>query len=223
MGWFSKQGGAVAGKEPTEEAEVGSTTGPDIRVTGEVPARSDDNVPTSTLDAPPADPPDTGPDPFTQAVGSLASRQDELNRLFEDRLRSDQVQADVLQHLHDEMRAYRDNFIRKAQQGVLKEVMHCYDFVSGERDTGAEGGIGSLDHLKDMLIDLLFKYDIEPFRSESDEFDRDSQQCLRTVPTPEPEKDRKVAARGLVGFRDRDGILRKEQVTVFKFNQPTGG
>ena len=161
-------------------------------------------------DAPPADPVQAG-------LADLAARQDELNRLFEERLRTDAVQADALRYLHDELQAYRDDFIRAARRPVLKEVMQCYDFVAAELDRAATAEAPALEHVKSVLTDLLFKYDVEPGRVEGDDFDRESQQGIRTVATTDPALDRKVAARGLIGFRERGAVLRKEQVTVYKF------
>jgi molecular chaperone GrpE (heat shock protein) len=167
--------------------------------------------------------PDDAPPATAEALlAAVAARQDDLTRLFEDRLRSDAVQADALRYLHDELQAYREDFVRAARRPVLKEVMQCYDFVAAELDRAATPEAPALEHVKSVLTDLLFKYDIEPGRVEGDDFDREAQQGIRTVATTDPALDRKVAARGLIGFRERGAVLRKEQVTVYKFTPAPG-
>src|SRR5262249_13275852 len=74
----------------------------------------------------------------------------------------------------------------------------------------------AFDHLRQMLADILAKYDVEPYRSPGPEFDRREQQCVRTVPTTNEADEKKIAVVGAVGFRMADHIIRKEQVTVYK-------
>jgi molecular chaperone GrpE (heat shock protein) len=78
----------------------------------------------------------------------------------------------------------------------------------------------ALAHLKQMVEDVLFKYDVEPYRGETDEFDRKVQQCVQTVPTTNEADDKKVAAVGHVGFKSASAetVIRKEQVTVYKYS-----
>ena len=49
----------------------------------------------------------------------LASKQDELRNLFESRIRSDEVQLKALERLHDQLREYKNNFIRQEMQPLL--------------------------------------------------------------------------------------------------------
>ena len=69
-----------------------------------------------------------------------------------------------------------------------------------------------------MLLDVLSKYDIEPVRSDSPHFDRKSQQCVGTKETSDSTLDRTIAHRGLIGFTDGVRIVRREQVTVYKYS-----
>jgi molecular chaperone GrpE (heat shock protein) len=213
MRWLTRRGGTAV--EPALDP-----------VTGPEPAADPDSVPAAepkpVADESPAEPAPlpSEPDRLADAVAALAARQDGLNQLFEDRLRSDAVQAEALRHLHDELRAYRDNFVRQALLPVLKDVMLCFDYASDELER-APAEAPALSHLREVLADLLFKYDVEPVRAAGDEFDPQTQHCVRAVPTADPARERKVAARGRAGFRDRAGLLRKEHVTVFKFT-PTG-
>lgn len=161
-------------------------------------------------------------DELLQKQQSLGDEQRALNDLFSTRLRSDEAQGRAVEKLHDELRQYKANFIRQQLLPVLKEVIFCHDFVVAQMERSASASEekperAALEATRQMLIDLLFKYDVEPFRTEDERFDPKSQQCTQTVPSPRSEADKTVATRGLPGFRGPEGIVRREQVTVYKF------
>jgi molecular chaperone GrpE (heat shock protein) len=152
----------------------------------------------------------------------LNDAQRALNELFSTRLRSDEAQARAVEKLHDELRQYKANFVRQQLLPMLKEVIFCHDFVSAHMERLASENIEQPGHrpleaTRQMLIDLLFKYDVEPYRSEGEPFDPKTQQCTHTIPIDRPEADKTVATRGLPGFRGPEGIVRREQVSVYKF------
>jgi molecular chaperone GrpE (heat shock protein) len=154
----------------------------------------------------------------------LCDDQRALNELFATRLRSDEAQARAVERLHDELRQYKTNFVRQQFLPLLKEVIFCHDFLTGQIERAAGEAAANGDAAKrplvaarQMLTDLLFKYDVEPYRSEAIAFDPKLQQCTHTVPTDRNEADKTIAARGLEGFRSADGIVRREQVSVYKF------
>jgi molecular chaperone GrpE (heat shock protein) len=155
----------------------------------------------------------------------LGSKQEELRALFEARIRSDEVQAKALERLSDQLRDYKTNFIRQEMQPLLRDLIYCYDFAADEADrAGREGPpptiqeIGhAFNHLKQMVADVLAKYDVEPYRAAGPDFDRREQQCVRTVPTANEADEKKVAVVGAIGFRLAEQVIRKEQVTVYKY------
>ena len=162
------------------------------------------------------------PDPFEE----LQTGQAELRKLFESRLRSDDVQSRTLERLHQELQSSRSQIQRKELEPLLKDIIFCHDFVTRElerheSDDSPANWRQAFEVLGQMLLDVLFKYDVEPFRSESDEFDRKTQQCVRTEQATEPEQDKQIATYGLTGFRNEDRIIRREQVTVYRY-RPSG-
>jgi molecular chaperone GrpE (heat shock protein) len=159
-----------------------------------------------------------------RTIHDLARRQEELNSLFESRLQADEVQGRALERLHDQLQAYKTNFIHQALLPLLKEVMFCFDYVASalepptqDSSPDADALAKSMGYVKSMLQDILFKYDFEPYRSEVEHFDRMTQQCIKTIPTDIQADNRKIASVGTIGFRNRDTVLRKEQVTVYKY------
>lgn len=190
--------------------------------------------PTPAVSAPEPEPvaPPIGAPPDAAALrklDELLQTQRELQQLFASRIHSDEVQAKALERLHDELRQYKTNFIRQQLLPFFKDVIFCHDFLCGELDrlhaadsvTDSESSSRTLDHARQMLVDLLFKYDIEPYRGAGEQFDPKSQQCARTVPTDTAEQDKKIAAQLLPGFKSPDSIVRREQVVVFKHRPVT--
>jgi molecular chaperone GrpE (heat shock protein) len=155
----------------------------------------------------------------------LGAKQEELRALFEARIRSDEVQAKALERLSDQLRDYKQNFIRQEMQPLLRDLIYCYDFAADEADRASVDGstpspreiAHAFSHLKQMVADVLAKYDVEPYRASGQDFDRREQQCVRTVPTAVEADEKKVAAVGAIGFRLAEQIIRKEQVTVYKY------
>jgi molecular chaperone GrpE (heat shock protein) len=164
----------------------------------------------------------------SQRVSEIATRQGELARMFESRVHANDVQAKALERLHDELQSYKLQFMRQEMLPLLKDIIYCYDFAAGELErlkTNEEAGrpeslAKALEHMRQMVQDVLFKYDVELYRGETDEFDRKVQQCVQTVPTMNQADDKKVAAVGHVGFKSasEDTVIRKEQVTVYKYS-----
>jgi molecular chaperone GrpE (heat shock protein) len=159
-------------------------------------------------------------------MSEVAQRQAELQNLIETRLQSDEVQGKAIERLHDQLQDYKNKFVRQAMLPLLKDIIFCTDFIAQELDlaltretpTSPVDAARALEHLKQMLLDILFKYDIEPFRSEGGLFDRKMQQCIKTIPTANEQDDKKLAGQGVAGFREGDAIIRKEQVVVYKYS-----
>jgi molecular chaperone GrpE (heat shock protein) len=154
----------------------------------------------------------------------VSDSQKALQEQFAARIRSDEVQAKALETLHDDLKQYKANFVRQQMLPLLKEVIFCHDFVAaqvsraaGEAQGESSPAASALAATRQMLLDLLFKYDVEPYQGESEMFDPKIQQCARTVPTGRAEADKTIAGRTQTGFRSPDGIVRREQVTVYKF------
>jgi molecular chaperone GrpE len=165
--------------------------------------------------------------PALDELFAIQKRQAEelarLRELFESRLRSDDVQNRSLDRLLDELRDYKANFVRQQWQPLLREVIDCHDFtakesqrLAAEESTSSEAS-ASLGVLRQMLLDLLSRYDIEPYRHESELFDAKWQQCIKTVLSSNPEDDKRIAEQGVPGFRQGEQLVRREQVVVYKF------
>ena len=167
--------------------------------------------------------------PLILGLADLGAQQQELRKIFENRMRSDEVQGKALEKLHDELQQYKTNFVRQSLTPLLKEVIFCHDFIvqqadklkQPEQESTPEAAHKALDAVQQMLLDLLFKFDVEPFRHEIGSgaaFDPRTQQCLKTIPTDQPDLDKRIAQPGACGFRAGESILRRELVMVYKYS-----
>ena len=218
-------------RTPVSAAEAG-TLDPSLSTSSPVPIESSPNGMGATEARPGYD-----LSPLLIRLDDLGVRQTELQQCFENRLRSAEVQGKIIERLHDELQQYKANFLRQALTPLLKEVIFCHDFVVQQEDKVRQGGnvdagVAALEAIRQMLVDVLFKFDVEPFRREEDPetqvgaanvrmsipFDPRTQQCLRTLPTDQPELDKRIAARGACGFRSGETILRRELVSVYKYS-----
>ena len=158
-------------------------------------------------------------------IKDISAKQDELGRLFESRIHLDEVQAKAFEHLHDEMQSYKQGFVRQEMMPLLKDVIFCHDVVAKEVERlreqeptiASEAALKAVEVVGQMLVDILYKYDIEPYRNETESFDPASQQCVGTETTGVEGDDKRIAKVGLIGFRSPDSIVRREQVTVYKY------
>ena len=157
-------------------------------------------------------------DDLRQEHADMRKEQADMRKLFESRIHSDEVQSRTLERLHGELQESRKQIQRAEMAPLLKDIIFCHDFVTREFEREGEVDFRKgMEMMEQMLLDVLFKYDVEPFRSESDEFDRSNQQCVKTEATDDEAQDRRIATRGLTGFRGEDRIIRREQVTVLRY------
>lgn len=154
-----------------------------------------------------------------QRLDGLGTGQAELTRLFESRIRSDEVQSRAVDRLYEELQDARKRVQRSEMIPLLKDIIFCCDFIERQKADGGDSTGETLTLIGQMLLDILYKYDVEPFRSDDDQFDRKSQQCVETVPAESPEQDRRIASHGLCGFRLDETIVRREQVSVYRYSE----
>ena len=160
----------------------------------------------------------------------VAAKQDELRELFEARIHPTRFRPRPWSVFTIRSGEYKTNFVRQEMQPLLHNLIYCYDVAADEVERANRAGppptpqetARAFDHLRQMVGDVLAKYDVEPYRCPGPEFDRREQQCVRTVPTTVEADEKKVAVVGAIGFRLADLIVRKEQVTVFKYTPADG-
>src|SRR6185312_2448288 len=93
----------------------------------------------------------------------------------------------------------------------------------GRRQGEAEGEVTRLLDLirgfQQGIEDILYRQGVEPFALEGDAFDPRRQRALSTIPTDDPDRNKRVAIRLRKGFQSGDKLIRPEMVTVYSYKE----
>ena len=80
----------------------------------------------------------------------------------------------------------------------------------------------NLKNLRFALEEVLYRLDVTPYEEHPKKLDRKLHRTLDTKPTDNPDKDQEVATIHKIGFYWREQVFRPEEVTIFRYTQPTG-
>ncbi len=215
---------AAPGAESDEAAAPG--------VAFEVPAPADESIAT---DGPveseePAPAPDPGPAPLApgpapEAIAALGEglhrKLDALATLIDRENRAEATREKVVDRLHAELQEYKQGLILGILRPVFADLIQLHDDIGkmvaaqGEVDGDSARLLGLMRGYQQGVEDILYRQGVEPFAVEGDAFDPRRQRALATVPTDDPDRARRVAARLRKGFQAGDKVIRPEMVTVF--------
>ena len=81
---------------------------------------------------------------------------------------------------------------------------------------------GNLENLRFELEEVLYRMDVTPYEEHPKKLDRKLHRTLDTKPTDNPDKDEEVETIHKIGFYWREKVFRPEEVTIFRYTQPTG-
>ena len=169
------------------------------------------------------------PNDANPSVAALATIKDLLENLteqFESKLKYDKHKDEIIDKLHTENQAYKNDLFLKIVSPFINEVIILIDDYSGLYKKHAEMGIAEINVVKllkqfgdvsEDLEELLNKNGIESFTVEGDTVDFTKQKVIKTVPTDVPEKDKTIHERLKKGF-SRDGkVIRQEHVSCYRY------
>jgi molecular chaperone GrpE len=202
----------------------------DLEVAYVVPPPAYDSIATegaeSVGEAPPASaPPDLSP--AIEAVTSLGEglhrKLDGLQTLFDREIRAEATREKVVDRLHAELQEYKQGLILGILRPVFVDLIQLHDDIGkmvaaqGELEGDAARLIDLMRGYQQGIEDILYRQGVEPFETEGDVFDPRRQRALSTVPTDDPERNKRVAARLRKGFQAADKVIRPEMVTVYAY------
>ena len=130
--------------------------------------------------------------------------------------------------LYEELRSYKDNFLAAAQRPVFKDVILVFDgvtrshkaYAEREEDTIPKAEVlETLEHLREEILELLYRRDIEKIEERPEVLDIELQKPLRRVDTDDPAEDRKIEQYLREGFRINGAILRPQEVVVKRYKE----
>jgi molecular chaperone GrpE (heat shock protein) len=125
--------------------------------------------------------------------------------------------------LYDEMRDYKANFVETAQRPLYMDLLLLFDALQrAERvaEETREDQIpkatvkASITQVKDQLLEILYRRDIEPITEHPTKLDVKFQKPVRRIEVADPAEDRTVAQVVREGFRRSGAVLRPQEVVV---------
>jgi len=149
-----------------------------------------------------------------------------LRRDFESKLMYDAGKQRQLDMLHEELETYRRGFHFQVLRPVISDLIVLYtdmDKVAARwasDESHAETG-QEIAQFRDQVEEILRRISVEPYTSQTDEFDAKRQRAISTVETTDQANDKRVAARLRPGF-EYDGtiVVQPEQVQIYRYVAP---
>jgi molecular chaperone GrpE (heat shock protein) len=150
---------------------------------------------------------------------SMVRIAEAYQRVAKDGKRKDQA----YDQLYEELRQYKDDWLLNAQKPLFRDVVLLYDSIARqlanfEQVEGAqlprEAVLGALKHLRDEVLEVLYRRDVERIEDTPPKLTIDFQKPVRRVDTDDPEQDRDVTQVLRDGFRLRGAVLRPQEVVV---------
>jgi molecular chaperone GrpE len=151
----------------------------------------------------------------------------QLNKLandFETKLKYDQHKDKVIDNLHKELQMYKDNSFQERLMPVIMDLILSID-RTGKLLKGLPAEEEHSKFIKVInesimdLEDILYKQGVETYETEGTSFDATRQKIIKTIKTDRLENDKQVAERLGKGYEWEDRIIRKEQVSVYVYEQ----
>ena len=154
----------------------------------------------------------------------LHLKLDELRTLFNREIRAESTREKVVDRLHGELQEYKHGLILGILRPVFVDLIQLHDDIGKMAATSEADPAPEVARLLDLMRgyqqgveDILYRQGVETFVEEGDVFDPRRQRALSTVPTDDPARNKRVAARLRVGFKAGDKVIRPEMVTVYSF------
>ena len=175
--------------------------------------------------------PTTDPDsPTLEAIATLGEgmnrKLDALQTLFDREIRAEATREKVVDRLHAELQEYKQGLLMGILRPVFVDLIQLHDDMGkmvAARGEDTEGEVGRLLDLirgfQQGIEDILYRQGVEPFALEGDAFDPRRQRALSTVPTDDPDRNKRVATRLRKGFQAGDKVIRPEMVTVYSYKE----
>lgn len=160
-------------------------------------------------------------EPVLEAVGGLQKTLDDFLK------ETEWCSREMVKQLHQEMQEYKRDFLKEAMRPVLLDVILLYDSIAMTLDAaraadedGDRSTVANLEVLLTETEEILARQGVERMASTPDVFDATVQQAIEREMTGDRDADFKVARRLKGGFALQGRPLRKEVVTVLRYQAP---
>ncbi|QXJ21491.1 nucleotide exchange factor GrpE [Actinomadura graeca] len=152
------------------------------------------------------------------AIRSLAEELRGLRKLFDSKIRYDEVRERLVESMSDELDRHRQGFHQTLLRPVLLDLVSLHDDLTQVIDAAETPSptAGTLAFFRDTVEQILVRNGVRRFSVDGDALDRARQQVVSTVDTSDPALGRTVARRLRAGFSWDENVLRPEWVSVHR-------
>ena len=107
---------------------------------------------------------------------------------------------------------------------TAKELRYLQEFVAEKNCTneGTDYAVEILESTLELIDDILFSYDVQPFRCDGEKFDPCRQNVVKKLTTDNPDLAKTVAESLSDGYERRGLIISKERVAAYSAQTITG-
>lgn len=154
----------------------------------------------------------------------VAAEVGEIKQVLNERLSTDQVREKAFDHLYEELKQYKEDFLFQAEKPLLLDLLLFYDslnwFQEGliKQEMSPDVIADSFQYLIDEFIELLYRRDVIPLE-EAESFDRKVHKAVKVEEVDDPAMDYKIHQVLKRGFTRSDKLLRPEEVVLTRVRQ----
>ncbi|MFN2507926.1 MAG: nucleotide exchange factor GrpE [Chthoniobacterales bacterium] len=157
----------------------------------------------------------------------LASQLQRMDEHFEALRNTENVNQRLFNSLHQELKSYRDNFLRESlQKPFIRDLVVLFDDLSSlsAQMQSARGGADNrqgqwcdnLENAIHSLVEVLHRMEVNEIEPK-EKVDRVFHRVVSYEPADFPEDDGRIVMRVKRGFLWRDHVLRPEEVVAKRF------
>lgn len=190
-----------------------------------------DGLPDETPPVMEASSPQAGDDAQTIAcLQQIHSRLDALQREFEGKLKYDAQKDKLIDKLHQELQAYRQDFLKKHLLTVILDVIKIADDIRKwlhyfrSLDPAQRDPLKLFRYLEAVptdLEDVFYWHGVKPYSTPGGNFDPTRHRALKQIHTDESDKDKTIARSLRPGYEWDGKVIRQEMVAVYQYDDAT--
>lgn len=168
-------------------------------------------------------------DRVNKSVGLVETHIVKVAEAYQKLAKDQKRKEQAYDQLYEELRQYKANFLAESQRPLLKDVILVFDgiarslagFQAGPEAVDRKTVVDALTHVKDELLEVLYRRDIERITERPSKLDVGFQKPVERIATDKPEEDRDVTQVLREGFRLNGVVLRPQEVVVKRHGNTT--
>ena len=165
---------------------------------------------------------------ITQRLDTLLTEMHSLRQDFDTKVKYDESKERLIDTLHQELQAYREDLHFKILRPLLLDLITLYDELgkvvddmqATNSDSSFQQIIQNFALFQQTIEEMLRRNGVDAFCVEDSTFVASRQRVLKVLSTAEPTQDKQIARRVRKGFLYENRILRPEVVEIYKYVPP---